>query len=152
MINSLDYSGWNIADLVPHKPPMVLISRILEATIEHIRVESNLGADCPFGVQGEDLPAWWAVEYLAQSVAVLAGLRERAAGNDVPEGYITSCRRFEASASVFSLDGVADITATELVAMDMKLGVFECEMVAGDFRSSATISVYADRGDSIESE
>jgi predicted hotdog family 3-hydroxylacyl-ACP dehydratase len=138
----LNYGDWEIAELVPHKPPMVLIDRILEAASDCIVVESDIDADCPFVGKGERLHAWWAVEYLAQGVAVLAGLRERAVGKPVPEGYITSCRRFDSSAATLPLGGTARITATELIQVDMSMGVFACELTVGDFQATATISVY----------
>lgn len=80
-----------VADLVPQRPPMLLLAEVLAADARAIT--------CAAEVQGDDLlvregraPAAAAIEYMAQTIAAHAGLRARAAGRPVARGVVVACR------------------------------------------------------------
>lgn len=80
-----------VAELVPQRPPMLLLAEVLAADARAIT--------CAAEVQGDDLlvregraPAAAAIEYMAQAIAAHAGLRARAAGRQVARGVVVACR------------------------------------------------------------
>lgn len=66
-----------IVTLVPHRPPQLLLDRVLDATPDRITTEGHIPADAlPGHFPGRPIvPGAWLVEGLAQSLAALAALR-----------------------------------------------------------------------------
>ena len=63
-----------IVELVPHRPPMLLLDRVLAYDGECVTCETVLRPDSPFADQGH-VPAVVGIEYMAQTIAAGAGLR-----------------------------------------------------------------------------
>jgi len=133
---------WAMDELVPHSGAMVLLDRVVSATADSLVASAVIDHCSPFYRAGDDIEAWWAVEYLAQGVAALAGLRERMAGRDVPWGFLTSCRRFTTSGPAIPLGTSVEITVREMIAMDAGMAAFECRMEGSGFSAESLISVY----------
>jgi len=65
-------SSWKVEDLVPHRPPMLLIDAIEEVDMEAPRLAASfLGRE-------EWRGNWFALEYMAQAAAALSGAMDRA--------------------------------------------------------------------------
>ena len=135
-------------ELVPHADPMVLLDTVVSATQESLVATAVIDRHSPFYSGGHDIAAWWAVEYLAQGVAALAGLRERMVGRDVPRGFLTSCRRFVVSRPQIELGTEVTIEVREMVAVGGSLAAFECTMTSEGFNAESLISVYGTDGES----
>ena len=71
-----------IAELVPHKQPMLLLDRVVSYSGDVVTCEVQIRPDSPFMSEG-GVPAIVGVEYMAQCVAVYAGLSARAKGEPV---------------------------------------------------------------------
>ena len=69
-----------IVELVPHRPPMLLLDRVLSYDGECVVCETVLGPDSPFVEQGH-VPAVVGIEYMAQTIAAGAGLSARDKGS-----------------------------------------------------------------------
>ena len=65
-----------IVELVPHRPPMLLLDRVLSYDGECVVCETVLEHDSPFVEQGH-VPALVGIEYMAQTIAAGAGLSAR---------------------------------------------------------------------------
>src|SRR2546423_1284379 len=75
------------ADVLPHRPPMILIDELLEAGENALTARVLLRADSPF-VQDGRVSSVIAIEYMAQTIAAMAGLRRRSRGEQVSRGYL----------------------------------------------------------------
>lgn len=137
---------WSVEDLVPHAAPMVLLDKLTSASVGLLRATAAINKSSPFYMGTDGVAAWWAIEYMAQAVAAYAGLRDRAAGREVPIGFLTSCRRFTCNQPVIRLGTNAEIRVDEIMAMEESLAVFECSMQADEFSASAILSVYSGGG------
>ena len=81
-----------IRDRVPHSGPMVMLDEVLthgeQATTCHVAIAARGLFREPDG----SVPVWIGVEYMAQCIAVHAGLGQRATGNLEPRpGLLVAC-------------------------------------------------------------
>lgn len=81
-----------IVELVPHRPPMLLLDRVLSYDGERVVCETVLEAGSPFVEQGR-VPAVVGIEYMAQAIAAGAGLSARDSGETTARmGFLLGCR------------------------------------------------------------
>lgn len=127
---------------IPHRGAMCLIDRVLLVDAERVVAEAEVPFDGLF-VDGGCVPAWVAIEYMAQAVAAWAGRRARAAGGTPRVGYLLGSRRFDARRTSFPCGTKLRIEARcELVAAN-GLGQFDCRVeMEGQEVAVARISVY----------
>jgi predicted hotdog family 3-hydroxylacyl-ACP dehydratase len=82
--------GWDLDALMPHRPPMRLVTGIDEVRDDGVVCTACLAERGPFTLEGP-APALVAIEMAAQAAAVFAGLR--AAEKAVPRaGYLVGAR------------------------------------------------------------
>ena len=132
-------------DVLPHRPPMVLLDRIVghetERTVCAVDVTPStrfLGADAC-------VPAWVGVEYMAQCVAAHAGLVARARGEPVRLGLLIGARRIDFHTDGFAVGQTVIVTAVHAWG-ERELASFTCSLTdsATDrVLAEAVMSVYA---------
>ncbi|HEY8379352.1 MAG TPA: hypothetical protein VIK91_22815 [Nannocystis sp.] len=83
-----------VAELVPQRPPMLLLDEVVAAEGDTITCTALVRRDNPLAREGQ-LPAAAVLEYMAQTIAALAGLRARAAGLPPAIGLVAACRDFD---------------------------------------------------------
>ncbi len=73
-----------VGDYLPHRAPMLLLDRVIQVSDERVVCEVTInhqGVLAPFlNAQGE-LPAWFGVEIMAQTVGVWSGFHARQRGD-----------------------------------------------------------------------
>lgn len=127
-----DYRDIPVADLVPHSPPMVLIDKIIEYTDDTITAEINIVSGCPF--YDEDVggvPCWVGIEYMAQAVSALGGIRAKIKNEEVSIGFLLGTRKYSMPEKVFFNKQTYQVHAKELLKADAGLAVFECQILQG---------------------
>lgn len=84
------------AELLPHRPPMLLVRELLERGPGRLRCRGQVAADSPLARDGR-APAMLAVELAAQGAALLEALeRGDREGDAAPRrGYLISLQRLE---------------------------------------------------------
>ena len=120
-----------ITSLVPHRPPMLLIDRVIADDAEQIRVEAIIKPDQLF-VSPEGLPAWVGVELMAQTIASFAGLRALEKNEPVRLGFLLGTRRYECSRPFFAVGARLEIEARQELVGANGLAVFFCTIFLGD--------------------
>jgi len=102
-------------------------------------------ADSPFLEPGDGLPAVPAVvglEYMAQCVAVFAGLSARAAHREPRIGFLIGCRELHLNTDVFSI-GDRLVVEARWVWGESHLGSFACQVTRdGETVVRGTLTVY----------
>ena len=91
-----------IVELVPHRPPMLLLDRVLAYDGECVTCETVLRPDSPFADQGR-VPAVVGIEYMAQTIAAGAGLRGREKGGGARTGFLLGCRSLTIAVDSFQV-------------------------------------------------
>ena len=119
-----------IVELVPHRPPMLLLDRVLAYDGECVTCETVLRPDSPFADQGQ-VPAVVGIEYMAQTIAVGAGLRGREKGDGARTGFLLGCRSLKIAVDSFQVGDRLTIEARRSWG-ENELGSFTCKVQRGD--------------------
>ena len=131
-----------IAELVPHRPPMLLVDRLLDDGPEHVRVEAIIKADQPF-LTPDGMPAWVGIELMAQTVASFAGLQARARNEPVRLGFLLGTRRYECTRPFFPVGARLEIEATQELLAENGLAVFLCRIwLGGEVIATAQLNAF----------
>ena len=124
-----------VVDYLPHRAPMLLLDRVIQVSDERVVCEVTInhhGVLAPFlNTQGE-LPAWFGVEIMAQTVGVWSGFHARQRGDrDIRPGMLLGGRGYRAAAATFAADSTLRVEM-HLLMRDDKLGSFEGEIRSQD--------------------
>lgn len=92
----------DIADYIPHKPPMRLVEHIVEVDSEHVITEAAVRPDNVFyETDPAGVPAWSGLEYMAQTAAVWVGAECLRAGRSIEPAFLISSRHYSAALPTF---------------------------------------------------
>ena len=124
-----------VGDYLPHRAPMLLLDRVIQVSDERVVCEVTInhhGVLAPFlNTQGE-LPAWFGVEIMAQTVGVWSGFHARQRGDrDIRPGMLLGGRGYRAAVATFAADSTLRVEM-HLLMRDDKLGSFEGEIRSQD--------------------
>lgn len=99
-------------ELLPHRPPMLLLRRVLEHTA--VRTVCEGGFDEDFArVGGGEVSAAFGLELIAQAAAVHHGLRQRASGQEpmrATRGLLLGSRRLKLGARTLPVGAPLRVT------------------------------------------
>lgn len=130
----------DVLQLIPHRPPMVFIDRVLSHSEDSIEAELDIRSELLFA-QADGLPSWCAIEIMAQTISAYAGLQGRARGEPPQVGYLLGSRRLALPLAFFEFGKTLKVRATQHY-MHESLGQFQCEIRYEQQVISATLSVY----------
>lgn len=116
-----------IAEVIPQAGPMRLVDRICACGDDAITTEVDITESSTFA-DAEGVPAWIGLEYMAQSIAALAGTRAKSQGRPVPLGLLVGTRALEALTPRFALGSRLRIVAREQHLGSNGLGVYSCSI------------------------
>ena len=130
---------------LPHESPMVLLETVCaveeEFAVCEVVVSPN-GILAPFlNPQGE-LPAWFAIEMMAQTIGVWNGWHGQQRNEESHMGLLLGSRGFKTTLPRYPDGSRLRITATMLLR-DHKLANFECQLeINGQTVTQAKLNVY----------
>lgn len=113
---------------LPHVAPMVLIEEVIDVgeNSAHCRVRvAQTGVLAPFLTPEGALPAWFAIELMAQTVGVWSGWHGKQQQQVPKLGMLLGGRGLKCSLAEFPSGGLLDIRV-EMMLRDEKLANFEC--------------------------
>lgn len=118
-----------ISELIPHAPPMILIDAIEQYQPDHVvcRVDISLKSFL-YNESHHGVPAYVAIEYMAQTIGVLAGIEARQRNGAIKLGFLLGTRRCSLPTSGWFINGaVLFVAATREWQEDSSgLAVFDC--------------------------
>ena len=115
-----------IADLIPHREPMVLLDRMLGWSPGFVECAMQVRRGARF-VEDGLLLAPFTIEHMAQAVAVCLGYEAYRSGQGVRAGMIVSCREFQAQMESVSVGDELMIRANRERGNEA-LSHFRCEV------------------------
>ena len=124
-------STYSIEELVPHKGPMCLLDRVVDAGDEHLVAEVTVRPGGLFD-DGRGVGAWVGIEYMAQAVAAWAGCRARARGGEPKIGLLLGTRNYTSAVSRFASGMCLTVAIHREFVADNGLGQFNCIISNGD--------------------
>ena len=135
-----------IEHILLHRPPMIFLDQVLDVSHETLVATIRIREGIPFYSADSGVPAWVGLEYMAQSIAALAGIRARNADKPLPLGFIIGCRHFTTAISSFAPGSELRISVEELAAEEYGFGSFDCKIENPALIAEARVSVFgADR-------
>lgn len=132
---------WPVADLLPHSKTMVLIDAADAFGEGWVSASVRIAEDTLFYESPHGVPAWIGIEYMAQTVALYAGIRAKQMGREVSIGLLVGTRRYEVTTAFFSLGSELKIHAQE-EWQDNQMAVFNCRIEADRVLASARLKVF----------
>lgn len=124
---------FKLNDLLPHKPPMVLLSDYIDADTEIAICRVDIGTSSPFfDTQKQGVPAYVGIEYMAQTVAVYSGAQGQRLGQAPKVGFLLGTRKYHAQVSHFHLGQQLEIRVKKVIEDSSGLSVFQCEIISID--------------------
>ena len=122
-------------DYLPHDAPMMLLESVECVTDDTAvcRVSVNRQSVlAPFLNADGDLPGWYALELMAQTVGVWSGWHRQQQGQDhIALGMVLGARELVCASGHFAAGLTLDITV-KLLMQDERFGSFECAISANE--------------------
>ena len=138
---------YDLDKLIPQKPPMRFIDKLINFENETIHCQSLITAEhLMFDENRQSIPHWIAVEIMAQTSAVYGKLQEIIAGNQSDNepkiAFLMSVRQYKTEVIEYKVDLLLDVYA-ECSMMENGIGVFNCRIeINNKVTASVVISAY----------
>lgn len=120
---------------LPHDAPMLLLEEVEAVTADTAtcRVAVSPGSVlAPFLDTNGDLPGWFALELMAQTVGVWSGWHRQQQGQEhIALGMVLGARELICASGRFAAGLTLDITV-KLLMQDERFGSFECAISANE--------------------
>lgn len=134
-------SKYTVADVVPHSGKMSLLSEIVDYGEDWLKARVNIKKDSMFS-DGEGVPAWVGLEYLAQTVAAYAGLLEREQGCLPKIGFLLGTRKYECTQDKFLIGQTLELKVELEFQGENGLASYRCYLESEGVKADAWINVY----------
>ncbi|WP_290918168.1 3-hydroxyacyl-ACP dehydratase [Halodesulfovibrio sp.] len=85
----------DVAGILPHKPPMRLVDRLVHVEDEQAVVTARLDEDCILVGRNAELDSVVYAELVAQAYAAFKGYQLAQANEDIKEGYLVGIRKMK---------------------------------------------------------
>jgi predicted hotdog family 3-hydroxylacyl-ACP dehydratase len=130
-----------VAELVPHREPMVLLDQILRWEVGEVECAMTVREGARF-VEDGALLAPFTIEHMAQAVAVCLGYEAYRGGRGIRVGMIVSCREFRAHRVQAAVGDELRVHALRDLGNE-SVSHFQCEVQHGsELFSSATLTLF----------
>lgn len=132
-----------ISALLPHSGGMVLIAEPYAELENGVRASIYVAEDSLFFEPGHGVPGWVGIEYMAQAVALHAGLVASRHGREIKIGFLLGTRRYGVDTNYFRLGARLTVEASE-IWQDGHMAVYACILRDDEGRNlaSAELNVY----------
>lgn len=132
-------------DYLPHELPMVLVETVHGVGDDHASCEVLVSKDgilAPFINESNVIPAWFAIEMMAQTIGVWCGWHALKQNKQPRLGLLLGTRAFKSSISEFPI-GSRLFIFINLRLRDNKLANFDCRIeLDGKTVTQAKLNVY----------
>ncbi|MCF6766427.1 hypothetical protein L3V82_11645 [Thiotrichales bacterium 19S3-7] len=122
-----------VESLIPHRKPMCLIDRVLQADSQQVICQSDITQSHLFyrqAIGGVD--HWVAIEMMAQASGILARFQAGRSLDEKPRlGFLLSIRNYKAYTDYFTEDTCLTIIASKIY-IEESLGAFDCQVRIDD--------------------
>jgi predicted hotdog family 3-hydroxylacyl-ACP dehydratase len=132
-----------LQQLLPHRPPMILLTRMVEATATTAACEVDIGPDTQF-CGGEGVAAYIGIEYMAQAVAAFSGFQRHCNGQPIEVGFLISVPKFKSCIQSFRLGQTLRVEVAHTWG-ESQLARFQCvikDPQNGTLLQEAELSVF----------
>jgi predicted hotdog family 3-hydroxylacyl-ACP dehydratase len=134
----------SVESLIPHSQPMVLLDRLIDFSDKALTAEVGINEHSRFfNPDKKGVETWVSIEYMAQAIAALAGIRSRLKHQPVKLGFLLGTRKMQIYQALLKPSLTYTIVIKELYMDDSGLGAFQCAIKHGDIIiSEAKLNVF----------
>ncbi|MCH1931077.1 hotdog family protein [Shewanella sp. A25] len=119
----------NIADFIPHREPMILIDRIIAHEADSLKTEVTITPNSAyFDDARQAVPNYVGIEYMAQSIAALAGVEAKLREDKIRVGFLLGSRKLALHVEQFKLGQTYVTQVKRLYQEESGLAVFDCQI------------------------
>lgn len=118
---------YEIAQLLPHGPGMLLLDRLAGYTADTLSAEVDIRAGTKF-CDGNAVPAWVGIEYMAQTLGAFTGASRLQDGKPVQLELLLGTRFYECSVPEFKVGSTLSVKARLLFWDPDGIVAFACEI------------------------
>jgi len=116
-----------INELMPHRPPMLLIDEICGMEGDYFKAKVRITPASPF-FSGNGVPAWVGLEYMAQTVSAYSGAKGLAAGQEIRLGMLLGTREYAAETPFFESGLELDVLVRLDIFQDTGASSLDCRI------------------------
>jgi len=133
-------------DLLPHKPPMVFVDRVIACDLAEGTLESEFDVSPKslfFDAEKNGVPAYVALEYMAQTIGCFSGIVDKMKTQEEPAraGLVLGSRKLELFRDFFT-EGTYRVSISK-VFFDDEIGAFESKIFCGnELVAAGTLNVF----------
>lgn len=132
-----------LLDYLPHRPPMLLLSRVLAVSKGEASAEVDITANSSFFSAGKGVPAWIGVEYMGQTAALIAGYQQQHGLLGARMGFLLGTRRYHTAQPWFSMGACLRVDCVQAAVVGETLATFDCKITdEGEEIATARLSVF----------
>lgn len=134
----------DIFDLIPHRPPMLLINKIQSLNENGSQSIVVIDVGTTF-VEASGVPSWIGLEYMGQTAALIAGYQLRAGLTKPHLGFLLGCRNYSVEQAYFSVGSELLVSCVEAALVGDSLATFDCTIEDNQTRqelAKASLSVF----------
>ena len=114
-------------DLLPHRPPMLLINKIIDVKKTQSRAEVLIDEESSFFETNKGVPAAVGLEYMGQTAALIAGYEKlQNPEAEIRLGFLLGSRKYQTQTPYFEKNSVLDVECTEGALVGESLANFNC--------------------------
>ncbi len=117
-----------VAELVPHAGAMVVLERVIDHRGDETICGARISPDTILCDASGAVPAWMGLEYMAQCIAVRAGLERRAGGAAPRVGFLLGSRRVTLRVPSFAPGQLLEVRARRVFGAATGMVSFDCEI------------------------
>lgn len=132
----------DIADIMPHDPPMVLLDRYVTSDKASLIAEVHITASSPFFEAGLGVPSYIGIEYIAQAISAFNGLTAFSEKRELKPGFLLGSRNVSLKVPYFPV-GKTVCVSINVSFNDGEMAVFDGEIsLDGDVIVQARINAF----------
>lgn len=137
-------SSIDVETFLPHRRPMVLIDEVLEHDHDSLLTATHIRETSPyFDAALGGVPNYVGIEYMAQSIAALAGVEATLRGEPIQVGFLLGSRKLSMPLAVFAKGETYTTEVKRLYQEDTGLAVFDCRIFHGATQvAEANVNVF----------
>ena len=118
----------DVAALLPHSGHMALLDEVLAYDHESLQASAHIGADHVLMQPDGTVPAWMAMEIMAQCIAALDGIHAHNGGESVRLGFLLGTRKLHLFADTLPLGCELLAETRQSIRDNNGFAVFDCSL------------------------
>jgi predicted hotdog family 3-hydroxylacyl-ACP dehydratase len=129
------------AELLPHTPPMILVDEVVQVEPDRVVCRLTLRPDSMFVEDGK-VPGLVAIEYMAQAIGSIVGVKRLSRGEPIRVGFLLGTRELSLEVDEFTVGDELTVEAIRVFGEE-QIGSFKCSVaLRGKVVATALVNVY----------